>query len=196
MVDPGRDTTPARLGTVRRRGLPVVIGCCVFLGGATAASAAVSGPKTDSKGLISGRYQTISCDTAARGGSARVSGRVGTALAPSLLVFPAVGRGFRSHETGSGITRYQLSKVISDNRRIVSNEIPMAAVRSSVGTCADNAVQIASAPSRESTPGASSDARRLFQLAIALAAVYVLFLAAWFWATRQHRGRVGSAARS
>jgi hypothetical protein len=195
MVDPGRDSTPARVGTVRKRGLPVVIGCCVVLGGATAASAAVSGPATGSEGAISGRYQTIACDTAGRGGSARVQVGAGTPLAPALLVFPAVGGGLRSHESRSGITRYQLSKVISDNRWIVSNEIPTTAVRSTVETCADNAIRISSVPSRESAPGGSSDARRLFQLAIALAAVYVVFLAAWFWATREHRSRVGSAAR-
>lgn len=174
----------------------MVIGCCVVLGGATAASAAVSGPKTGSEDAISGRYQTISCDTAGRGGSGQVPAGVGAALAPALLVYPAVGGGFRSHENRSRITRYRLSKVISDNRWIVSSEIPTTAVRSSIRTCAHNAVETSSAPSRDSAPGASSDARRLFQLAIALATVYVLFLAAWFWATRGHRSRVGSAARS
>jgi hypothetical protein len=196
MVDPGRDSTPARSGTVRKRGLPVVIGCCVVLGGATAASAAVSGPKTGSEGAISGRYQTIRCDTAAWGGSRRASVVASPALAPGLLVFPAVGGGFRSHENRSGIARYQLTKVISDSGWIVSNELPTTAVRPTVATCADNAIRISSVPSRQSAPGGSSDARRLFQLAIALAAVYVVFLAAWFWATREHRSRVGSAARS
>lgn len=45
-------------------------------------------------------------------------------------------------------------------------------------------------------PSAPTDARRLLQLAVVLGAAYVLFLVAWFWGTRGHRGRVGSAARS
>jgi hypothetical protein len=42
----------------------------------------------------------------------------------------------------------------------------------------------------------SGEAGFLLRLAVALAAVYVLFLAVWFWATRDRRSRVGSAVRS
>jgi hypothetical protein len=47
-----------------------------------------------------------------------------------------------------------------------------------------------------STDTSNPDGRRLFQLGIAFAAAYVLFLAVWFWGTRDRRSRVGGAARS
>ena len=39
------------------------------------------------------------------------------------------------------------------------------------------------------------ESRFLLQLAAAFAAAYVLFLAVWFWGTRDRRSRVGSAVR-
>jgi hypothetical protein len=39
-----------------------------------------------------------------------------------------------------------------------------------------------------------ADARRLFQIALAFGIAYVLFLALWFWATRDRQRRVGGAA--
>jgi hypothetical protein len=41
-----------------------------------------------------------------------------------------------------------------------------------------------------------SDGRRLFQIAVAFALAYVVFLTVWFWGTRERRSRVGRAARS
>lgn len=196
MVEPGRGTAPARLGTVRKRWPLVVIGCCLVLGGTTPASAALPGARTASMGPISGRYQTILCDTAPWSSSARVPGDANTALAAAGLVFSASGDRFRSRETRMAITRYQLRTVISDNRWIVSNQIPFTTVRSTAGTCVNNGNRISPASSSKTASTGTTDARRLFQLAVGLAAVYVLFLAAWFWGTRERRSRVGSAARS
>jgi hypothetical protein len=39
------------------------------------------------------------------------------------------------------------------------------------------------------------DERRLLQLGLALAIVYVVFLGLWFWGTREGRRRVESATR-
>jgi hypothetical protein len=48
----------------------------------------------------------------------------------------------------------------------------------------------------EGTGNGSADGRLLFQLGVAFALAYVLFVAAWFWGTRDRRSRVGGAARS
>jgi hypothetical protein len=196
MVDPGRGDTAKRLSAVLKRGPLVVIGCCVALGGAAPARAAVSGPIRASEGLVSGRYQVVPCDTAATGALDRMAVGRRTALAVGNPGFPALGAGFSSGESRQGNTRYQLRNVISNSRWAVLIEIPAATARSAVRTCVDNTGQISRASSKTTAPSAPSDARRLFQLAVALAAAYVLFLAAWFWGTRERRGRVGSAARS
>jgi hypothetical protein len=60
-------------------------------------------------------------------------------------------------------------------------------------TCLDTATWIPPAFSGRITPAESTF---LLQLAAAFGAAYVLFLAAWFWSTRDRRSRVGSAVRS
>jgi hypothetical protein len=48
----------------------------------------------------------------------------------------------------------------------------------------------------ENTGDGSADGKLLFRLGVAFALAYALFLAAWFWGTRDRRSRVGDAARS
>jgi hypothetical protein len=173
----------------------MVIGCCVALGGAVPSLAAAAGPLPASEGPISARYQAIRCDTALSGGSARVAAGRRTELVGVNPGFPPFHDHFPSHESRQTIARYQLRDVISDSPFIVSREISDRTARSTVRTCVENAIDIPSKSSKEAAAIAPTDARRLFQLAVALAAIYVLFLVAWFWGTREHRSRVGSAAR-
>ena len=196
MVESGRNTPAERLRTAPKRGPLVVIGCCVALGGATPALAVASGPTSAVGGPISARYQAIRCDTAPWGDSARVAVGADSALAAAHTGFPALRGRFPSRESCSAITRYQLRKVVSNSQRIVSLELLATPAQYIARTHVNTSRYISSVPSQETAPISPTDARRLFQLAVALAAAYVLFLAAWFWGTRERRSRFGSAARS
>jgi hypothetical protein len=87
-----------------------------------------------------------------------------------------------ARETRPLNARYQSSEVVSNSGLRFSEKTPINLARSDGKTCIQNVRGI-------------SDAKLLFQLAVALAAAYLLFLAAWFWGTRERRARVGSAAR-
>jgi hypothetical protein len=196
MVEPADGSTSEREGTVRARGLSLTVARGVVLGGVAAALAAASWPAAASAALISARYQAIPCDTAPRSGSAPLPVGANTGLTATHLAFPASAGRFRLYENRSGISRYQLLKVISNGKQAVSRAIPITTVQSGIRTCVDNASQISKSSTGETAAITPADARRLFQLALALAFAYILFLAAWFWGTRERRSRVGSAARS
>lgn len=196
MVTTGRTRTAKPVGAVLKRAPLVLIGCCVVFGATTPASAAVSGSKSASEAPVSGRYQAILCDIATPGGFGSIAAGVDSAPGTASHGFRALDASFRSRASVPAIARYQPRNVISNSHWTVSSQIPATIIRSVDGTCIRNAFEISSVTSKETAPSARTDARRLFQLAVALAAAYVLFLVAWFWATRQHRGRVGSAARS
>ena len=186
----------ARRRSVCARSGWAVIGCCVVFGAVAASSAAASGPPNASRGPISWRYQAIQCDTAHRADLARAAATEPSALAAAHPGFPALRGRFPSRETGPAIARYQLRNVISESRWIVSPGIAVEPVdhrleHASITSFASHRDR----PARQA-PSAPTDARRLLQLAVVLGAAYVLFLVAWFWGTREHRGRVGSAARS
>jgi hypothetical protein len=191
MVDSADGSTSERERTVRARRLSAMIARGVVLGGVAAALAAASWPAAASAGPITGRYQTIRCDTAPRSGSAPLPVDASTVLTATHLAFPASAGRFRLHENQSGIRRYQSPKVISNGERT----IPITTVQTGVRTRADNANRISETSTAKTAEITPADARRLFQLALALAFAYVLFLAAWFWGTRERRSRVGSAAR-
>jgi len=196
MFNPGHGGAEKSAGAVRKRVPFALIGCCVAFGAITPSSAAVSGPGSGSEGPISWRYQAFWCDTAALRGVGRLTAGVGGAGVTAHPGFGALRASFRSGASGLAIERYQLRNVISNSHSVVSRGIPETAVRSSDRTCSKNASWIESATTKTTPPSGPTDARRLFQLALALAAAYVLFLVARFWTTREHRGRVGSAARS
>lgn len=185
-----------RFDTVVRSGLLVVAGCSLALGAAAPASGAVSGPKSGLDRLVSPRYQAVWCDTATGRASGRaqpgppgVSSGENRALSASSHRFPALGTRLAS-------TGYQPRNVISKSGLEVSPWISVESAIFTLSTCSSNVREISSASPKTTDPGTSTDAKILFQLAVALAAVYLLFLAAWFRATRERRGRVGSAARS
>jgi hypothetical protein len=69
----------------------------------------------------------------------------------------------------------------------------MHQVPSAPESCRRIAASIAPTSFETSIP---ADGRRLFQIAVAFALAYVVFLTVWFWGTRERRSRVGRAARS
>jgi hypothetical protein len=101
--------------------------------------------------------------------------------------------GFPGQERGVTLFRYQSREAISNDREIVSSAFLSKSVRKASRTCADTANRI---PGVVIGKISSAEARFLLQLGIAFAAAYVLFLAVWFWSTRDRRSRVGSAVRS
>jgi hypothetical protein len=191
LVDSNRSSAAKRVGAAYTRRVLLVIGCCGLLGAAMPALAGASRPANASRSPSSARYQAVWCDTTPS------SAAVGRQSAPGGAQpdFSASHGRSASRETRLTTGRYQPLKVISDNQWIVSLGIPMKTTGSTVETCVWNPARISSVSSGEAsiTP---ADARRLIQLAVALAAAYILFLAAWFWGTRQRRSRVGTAARS
>jgi len=154
------------------------------------------GPQMTSKGLVSARYQAFGCDTAAAGTSASRSGGA-EAFVPAV---PS-GNGATTHRFGrfaaleSGVAQlqYQLHNLIPHNLHRVSNTISSHPLPSTPGSCRRIAASIAPTRFEASIP---SDGRRLFQIAVAFALAYVVFLTVWFWGTRERRSRVGRAARS
>jgi hypothetical protein len=189
MVDLRHDSPAERFGMARKRGAVLVIASCAFL----AAPAAASAAKPSSEGVVSPRYQAVSCDTAA---SVELAGSRAAATDPmfgqhprilaSFLAFPAQER----RET---LFRYQSHRAISNNRGIVPSVFLPNSVRRTPRTCADTANWTPDTVIGRISP---VEARVLLQLGIAFAAAYVLFLAVWFWSTRDRRSRVGSAVRS
>jgi hypothetical protein len=166
-----------------------VIACCAFLAAPTAASAA----KPRSEGAVSSRYHTVSCDTA--GDLERAGSRA--AAAGAMLEqhprIPAFYLGLPPQERHSALFRYQSREAISNNQRVVSVPFLATDVRYTSRTCLDTANWI---PNRVAGRISPAEARFLLQLAVAFAAAYLLFLAAWFWGTRDRRSRVESAVRS
>jgi hypothetical protein len=89
--------------------------------------------------------------------------------------------------------QYQLHNAIPHYSHALSRAIPAHQVPSVPESCRRIAASIAPASFETSS---LSDGRRLFQIAVAFALSYVVFLTVWFWATRERRSRVGRAARS
>jgi hypothetical protein len=166
-----------------------VIACCAFL----AAPAAASAAKPSSEHPVSPRYQAVSCDTAA---GIELAGSRSAATGPMLDEHPRILAsflGFPAQERPTTFFRYQSRRAISNNHKIVSSGFPSRSVRSTSRTCADTANWIPGTVIGRISP---AEARFLLQLGVAFAAAYVLFLAVWFWSTRDRRSRVGSAVRS
>jgi hypothetical protein len=170
----------------------LVIACCAFL----AAPAAASAAKLRSEGVVSSRYHVVSCDTAAnleRAESRAAAAGVMGAMLEQHARIPAFYLGLSPQERRSALFRYQSRDAISNNQQPVSVPFFQAQARFASGTCADTVKWI---PNRVAGRISPAEARVLLQLAVALAAAYVLFLAAWFWGTRDRRSRVESAVRS
>ena len=189
MIDPRHDNAAERFGMARKRGAVLVIASCALLG----APATAHGAKPSSQHPVSPRYQAISCDTAA---GRELAGGQAAATGPMLEQHPRIPAsflGFPARERRATLYRYQSRQAISNNRKIVSSGFFLEFVRTTSGTCADTANWIPSKVIGGISPG---EARFLLQLGVAFAAAYVLFLAVWFWSTRERRSRVGSAVRS
>jgi hypothetical protein len=173
----------------RKRVAVLVIASCAFLVAPTAASAA----KTSSEGVVSPRYQAVSCDTAA---NVELAGSRAAETGPMLDERPRILAsflGFPAQERRTKLFRYQSRGAISNSQKIVSRAFLSKSVRKTSRTCARTANWI---PGRVVGRISPVEARFLLQLGIAFAAAYVLFLAVWFWSTRARRSRVGSAVRS
>jgi hypothetical protein len=189
MLDLRHDSPAERFRMARRSGTLLLIGCCAFLAAPAAASAAKPWPE----GGVSARYQAVSCDTAASVELAR--NRV---AAPGVIYRPyprisAFYLGIPPRERRSTLSRYQSREAISNNQKIVSSSFLLHPTRFTSTTCVQTSGEI---PIHVAKRISAAEAGFLLRLAVALAAVYVLFLAVWFWATRDRRSRVGSAVRS
>jgi hypothetical protein len=160
-----------------------------------AGAGAPGGPgeaKQGSKGLVSARYQAVGCDTAAVGTLAA------RAVAPVAVnsADPAVRKGIPAtarRKSGRAQLQYQLSNAVPRSLHTVSPTISTHQVPSAPASCRTIAASIAPTTFEASIP---TDGRRLFQIAVAFALAYVVFLTVWFWGTRERRSRVGRAARS
>ena len=168
----------------------------VMLGGflaLTATSRAAPASRAASEGLISPENRVKDGDTT-------------TGPAASPVRVAAVGRGgrvspsrnFRAefqpgrrrsipHPYSIGLLQYPLPPLISQPKSQRQSGISVAGWPPS----GRNAMAIS-----QNTGDGSADGRLLFQLGVAFAVAYALFLAAWFWGTRERRSRVGGAARS
>jgi hypothetical protein len=189
MADPRHDSPAERFGTARKGGALLVIGCCAFL----AAPAAASAAKPRSEGAVSSRYHVVPCDTAADLERAGSRAAAAGAMLEQQPRTPALYLALPPQERRSTLFRYQSREAISNNQRIVSSLFLAEQVRYTSGTCVEKANWI---PNRVGERISPAEARFLLQLAVAFAAAYVLFLAAWFWGTRDRRSRVESAVRS
>jgi hypothetical protein len=189
MIDLRHDSPAERFAAVRKGRELLVIACCAFL----AAPAAASAAKPSSEQPVSPRYQAISCDTAASVGLA--GARVAVAR-PTLARHPRIlasFQGFSTQERRSTLFGYQSREAISNSRETVSVAFLPNYVQMASRTCVDTATWIPPTVTGRISP---AESRFLLQLAAAFAAAYVLFLAVWFWGTRDRRSRVGSAVRS
>lgn len=189
MVDLRHDSPTERFAAVRKGRELLVIACCAFL----AAPAAASAAKPSSEHPVSPRYQAVFCDTAA---SIELAGSRAAATGPMLDEHPRILAsflGFPTQERRTTLFRYQSHEAISNNHEIVSGAFLSKSVGSTTRTCADTANWIPGTVIGRISP---AEARLLLQLGVAFAAAYVLFLAVWFWSTRDRRSRVGSAVRS
>ena len=192
MADLRHDSPAERFGTARKGGALLVIACCAFL----AAPATASAAKLRSEAAVSSRYHAVSCDTAAdleRAGSPVAAvGAIG-AMHEQHPRIPAFHLGLAPQERRSTLFRYQSREAISNNQGLVSSPFSAEQMRYASRTCAETVNWI---PNRVAGRISLAEGRSLLQLAVALAAAYVLFLVAWFWGTRDRRSRVGSAVRS
>jgi hypothetical protein len=189
MIDLRHDSPTERLAAVRKGRELLVIACCAFL----AAPAAASAAKPSSGHPVSPRYQAVSCDTAA---SVELAGSRAAATGPMLDEHPRILAsflGFPAQERRTTLFRYQSREAISNYREIVSSPFLSKSARRTSRTCLDTANLIPRTVIGRITP---AESRFLLQLAAAFGAAYVLFLAVWFWSTRDRRSRVGSAVRS
>jgi hypothetical protein len=186
-----------RLGRLRRWAAAcaaLVVAACAAAPAALASPPGSSGEaKAGSKGLVSARYQAVDCDTAATRGLAT---RSGAAMSPDPAVrsrIPATATGSDARESGRAQLQYRSRNAIPHSSQAVSLTIPTHQAPSAPGSCRRIAASIASTSFEASI---RSDGRRLFQIAVAFALAYVVFLTVWFWGTRERRSRVGRAARS
>ena len=189
MIDLRHDSPAERFAAVRKGRELLVIACCAFL----AAPAVASAAKPSSERPVWPRYQAVSCDTAA---SFELAGSRAAATGPMLDEHPRILAsflGFPARERRTTLFRYQSRGAISNSHRIMSGAFLSKSVRKTSGTCAYTANWIPDTVIGRISP---VEARFLLQLGIAFAAAYVLFLAVWFWRTRDRRSRVGSAVRS
>ena len=189
MIDLRHNSPAERFAMVRKGGALLVIGCCAFL----AAPVTAHGAKPSSEHRVSPRYQAVSCDTAA---GVELAGSTGAATGPMLDEHPRILAsflGFPAQERRTTLFRYQSGAAISNNHEIVSSAFLSRSARRTSKTCVDTANWIPRTVIGRISP---AEARFLLQLGVAFAAAYVLFLAVWFWGTRDRRSRVGSAVRS
>jgi hypothetical protein len=153
---------------------------------------ASGGAQNPSKGLVSPRYQAKSCDTASSAGRRyALGGQLAASRAepaPQAAIRPSTAPG-----SPSSLLQYQFRNAIPQRVDSHSRAFQTTAAANSTGSCPAIASEIASTTFETSIP---EDGRRLLQLAVAFAFAYVIFLTAWFWSTRERRGRVGRAARS
>jgi hypothetical protein len=146
-----------------------------------------------SERLISPRFQAKHGDTAGLAGtrSTRLAVPLRAARAGDLRTFQTPPPSAQQHGIPHGIGKvafqYQLFSSISHRESHDLSSISVPWQR----TNEHNAFSISG-----NADTGNADGRLLFRLGVALAVAYVLFLAAWFWGTRDRRSRVGDAARS
>jgi len=189
MVDLRHGSPAERFAAVRKGRALLAIGCCAFL----AAPAAAWAAKSSSERAVSPRYQAISCDTAT---SIELAGKRTSLASPTLRRHPRVLAsylGFPGQESRSRFFGYQSLQAISNSRETVALGFLHNYAIATPRTCADTATWMQGTVTGRIS---ASESRFLLQLAVALAAAYVLFLAVWLWGTRDRRSRVGSAVRS
>jgi len=150
---------------------------------ATRASESLISPRHRAgNGDTAGLSATRSTRPAAALGTARAGGLRNPQALPQLSKRPQIPQGI-----GIFLLQYQLSSAISQHQNHDATVISMPGQ--------PNGEHNALAISGNGDTG-NADGRFLFRLGIAFAVAYLLFLAAWFWGTRDRRSRVGDAARS
>ena len=170
-------------------GLALVVSFLALIPSSRAAPAAARTPER----LISPRFQAKDNDTASPAGTqpTRAAMALRTPRAGELSTFRAPPPSAQEHGIPHGIGKvsleYQLSPAISHRESHDVSSISVFWQR----TNERNALSISG-----NDDIGNADGRLLFQLGVAFATFYILFLAAWFWGTRDRRSRVGGAARS
>ena len=185
-------------------------------GGCLALAAFADAPRatTQPKPLISQAYREYQAKTRGRRDHANrprfaaaepvTRGPRGSALAWATTRYAGVKRYHAS------LFQYQLHFEISHSNKTDRNQFRAPFFRFSDNQTADLRTGQAISHSRQSEASIpvqnlqsfgrqqapqSGDERRLLQIGLALAIVYVVFLVLWFWGTREDGGRVEGAAR-
>jgi hypothetical protein len=165
----------------------LLAGVCVWLAAATshpAGASPVSAAGTGGESVISPQYQRVSAGTTRRRPTPTAAMGMRLSGAPTSVLM-RFSRPFEASYGGRNSQYHFSYSVLRRGRSQLAATLPANSKQYDR--------RAASVPPSNLSSGANRDARLLFGVAVLLAGVYVLFLACWFWATRD--GRVGGAAR-